>query len=66
MNVPAEKPVPTACIRKPSGLDIYCHRSLDRDLFTFTDAAHAVRHYANGKTLRACPDCVSRVPKELV
>lgn len=53
-------PVPFAyvCIRKKAG-ETYCCRDVNESKeFVFTAAEHALEHYVNSNTLRACADCV--------
>ena len=51
--------VPTACIRSTDGITC-CNREYDQKYeYVFIDRVHAVQHYADGKYLRACSDCVA-------
>lgn len=52
------KKVPTACIAREKGAS-YCGRELASGEFAFNDADYAVRNYAAGTTIRACPKCVT-------
>lgn len=57
-----EAKVPSACIREQHGsMYTWCGRKAYGDEYLFNDAAYAVKHYANGTCLKACPSCVNAV-----
>lgn len=55
----AVKKIPEACIRQEHQFT-WCGREAYNNEYLFNDAAHAVKHYTNGTSLRACQYCVER------
>jgi len=50
--------VPTVCILKSTDTT-YCDRDIDEcHEYVFHDAAHAIKHYTDSTTMKACPECV--------
>jgi hypothetical protein len=56
---PAPRPVPFACVRDRPGTSA-CGRGIESGEWAFEDADRALAIYADGRHLRACPDCVAR------
>lgn len=50
--------VGVACIERETGIAL-CGRDIRASEYAFSDAGHAVRHYENSDTIRACPSCVA-------
>lgn len=65
---PKPPDVPVACIKQPDKDDIYCERLYrPSEQFVFTSITFALRHYGpSNPSLRVCPQCAGRVPKELL